>query len=81
MLTDPACKDALDTIAGSGRHLLLINDLLDQCETGSFRAEPGPRATARIVGRDAAMVRIEAQQKVELRPRRATYSANAGPGG
>src|SRR5207344_1491605 len=65
-LTDPARKDALDTIAGSGRHLLtLINDLLDlsRIRSGHFELNPAPVQLPALLEEIAAMVRVEAQQK------------------
>ena len=65
-LTDPARRDALDTIAGSGRHLLtLINDLLDlsRIRSGHFELNPAPVQLPALLEEIAAMVRVEAQQK------------------
>jgi signal transduction histidine kinase/FixJ family two-component response regulator len=65
-LTEPARKDALDTIAGSGRHLLtLINDLLDlsRIRSGHLELNPAPVQLPALLEEIAAMVRVEAQQK------------------
>jgi signal transduction histidine kinase/FixJ family two-component response regulator len=65
-LVEPARRDALATIAGSGRHLLaLINDLLDlsRIRSGKLALNPEPMPLRPLLEEIAAMVRIDAQQK------------------
>lgn len=66
VLLEPARRDALATIAGSGRHLLtLINDLLDlsRIRSGNLALNPEPVPLPALLEEIAAMVRIDAQQK------------------
>ena len=66
VLAEPARRDALATIAGSGRHLLtLINDLLDlsRIRSGNLALNPEPVPLPALLEEIAAMVRIDAQQK------------------
>ncbi len=61
-----ARKDALSTIAGSGRHLLaLINDLLDlsRIRSGHLELQPVPVRLPALLEEIAAMIRIEANKK------------------
>jgi signal transduction histidine kinase/DNA-binding response OmpR family regulator len=61
-----ARKDALDTIAGSGRHLLaLINDLLDlsRMRAGHFELNPAPVRLRTLLEELVAMVRVDARNK------------------
>lgn len=66
VLAEPARRDALATIAGSGRHLLtLINDLLDlsRIRSGNLALNPEPVQLPALLEEIAAMVRIDAQRK------------------
>jgi signal transduction histidine kinase/DNA-binding response OmpR family regulator len=61
-----ARKDALDTIAGSGRHLLaLINDLLDlsRMRAGHLELNPAPVRLRTLLEELVAMVRVDARNK------------------
>jgi two-component system, NarL family, sensor histidine kinase EvgS len=61
-----ARKDALDTIAGSGRHLLaLINDLLDlsRIRAGHLELNPAPVRLRTLLEELVAMVRVDARNK------------------
>ena len=61
-----ARKDALDTIAGSGRHLLaLINDLLDlsRMRAGHLELNPAPVRLRALLEEIVAMVRVDARSK------------------
>jgi two-component system sensor histidine kinase EvgS len=61
-----ARKDALDTIAGSGRHLLaLINDLLDlsRMRAGHLELNPAPVRLLTLLEELVAMVRVDARNK------------------
>ncbi len=65
-LVEPARRDALATIAGSGRHLLtLINDLLDlsRIRSGNLALNPEPVPLPALLEEIASMVRIDAQRK------------------
>jgi signal transduction histidine kinase/DNA-binding NarL/FixJ family response regulator len=65
-LAEPNRTQALNTIAGSGRHLLaLINDLLDLSRIRSGRLELNPTALQlpALLEEIAAMVRVDAQNK------------------
>jgi signal transduction histidine kinase/DNA-binding NarL/FixJ family response regulator len=65
-LVEPNRSQALNTIAGSGRHLLaLINDLLDLSRIRSGRLElaPAPLQLPALLEEIAAMVRVDAQNK------------------
>jgi signal transduction histidine kinase/CheY-like chemotaxis protein len=65
--TAPAMRqDALDTIAGSGRHLLaLINDLLDlsRMRAGHLELNPAPVRLRALLEEIVAMVRVDARNK------------------
>lgn len=66
VLVEPARRDALATIAGSGRHLLtLINDLLDlsRIRSGNLALNPEPVQLPALLEEIAAMMRIDAQRK------------------
>jgi signal transduction histidine kinase/DNA-binding response OmpR family regulator len=65
-LNETSRKEALATIAHSGRHLLsLINDLLDlsRIKSGHLELNPAPVQLPALVEEIAAMVRVEAQSK------------------
>ena len=65
-MPEPARKEALTTIASSGRHLLsLINDLLDlsRIRSGHLELNPSPLQLAPLLEEIAAMVRVEAHRK------------------
>ncbi|PWT74017.1 MAG: hypothetical protein C5B46_04700 [Proteobacteria bacterium] len=65
-LNETSRKEALSTIAHSGRHLLsLINDLLDlsRIKSGHLELNTAPVQLPALVEEIAAMVRVEAQSK------------------
>ncbi len=65
-LPEPSRREALSTIATSGRHLLsLINDLLDlsRIRSGHLELNPAPVQLDVLFEEIAAMVRVEAQRK------------------
>ncbi len=65
-MPEPSRREALATIASSGRHLLsLINDLLDlsRIRSGHLELSPAPIQLAALFDEIAAMVRVEAQKK------------------
>lgn len=65
-MAEPSRREALATIASSGRHLLsLINDLLDlsRIRSGHLELNPAPVQLAALFEEIAAMVRVEAQRK------------------
>ncbi|HVY04578.1 MAG TPA: transporter substrate-binding domain-containing protein [Burkholderiales bacterium] len=65
-LPDPSRREAVATIATSGRHLLsLINDLLDlsRIRSGHLELNPAPVQLAVLFEEIAAMVRVEAHRK------------------
>lgn len=65
-LPEPSRREALSTIATSGRHLLsLINDLLDlsRIRSGHLELNPAPVQLGVLFEEIAAMVRVEAQRK------------------
>ncbi|MEO8163933.1 MAG: transporter substrate-binding domain-containing protein, partial [Betaproteobacteria bacterium] len=65
-MPEPSRREALATIASSGRHLLsLINDLLDlsRIRSGHLELSPAPIQLAALFDEIAAMVRVEAQRK------------------
>ena len=65
-MPDQSRREALATIASSGRHLLsLINDLLDlsRIRSGHLELNPAPVQLAALFEEIAAMVRVEAHRK------------------
>jgi signal transduction histidine kinase/FixJ family two-component response regulator len=65
-MPETARREALATIASSGRHLLsLINDLLDlsRIRSGHLELSPAPLHLATLFEEIAAMVRVEARRK------------------
>jgi signal transduction histidine kinase/DNA-binding NarL/FixJ family response regulator len=65
-VAEPNRRQALDTIVGSGRHLLaLINDLLDlsRIRSGRLDLNPSPLQLPALLEEITAMVRVDAQSK------------------
>jgi signal transduction histidine kinase/CheY-like chemotaxis protein len=65
-LAEPNRTQALNTIAGSGGHLLaLINDLLDlsRIRSGRLELSPAPLQLPALLEEIAAMMRVDAQNK------------------